>query len=137
MSVYLLDSNAISELIRNPHGAVYKEQLRVAADPANRLLASIITACEVRFGAFKKGFRRLNERVDELFATVKVVPFTSGADIAYAHLRSDLERRGQLIGPNDMLIAAHALALGAILVTDNVREFKRVKGLKIENWLRA
>jgi tRNA(fMet)-specific endonuclease VapC len=60
-----------------------------------------------------------------------------GADIVYAELRADLEKRGQLIGPNDMLIAAHALALDAILVTDNVREFKRVKGLRIENWLRS
>ena len=136
MPVYLLDSNAISELIRNPRGAVYREQRRVTADPANRLIASIITACEVRFGAAKKGSSRLDQRVEELFTTVKVVPFTAGADIAYAHLRSDLERRGQLIGPNNMLIAAHALALDAILVTDNVREFKRVKGLKIENWLR-
>jgi tRNA(fMet)-specific endonuclease VapC len=75
--------------------------------------------------------------VEQSLATVEIVPLSSGADETYAVLRADLERKGQLIGPNDMLIAAHALALDAILVTDNVREFKRVKGLKIENWLRA
>jgi tRNA(fMet)-specific endonuclease VapC len=75
--------------------------------------------------------------MDRTLKAVRVVPLSTGADAAYAVLRTDLERKGQLIGPNDMLIAAHALALDAILVTDNVREFKRVKGLKIENWLRA
>jgi tRNA(fMet)-specific endonuclease VapC len=84
----------------------------------------------------KKGSAPLAQRVDRALASVEVVPLAAGADDAYAVLRSDLERRGQLIGQNDMLIAAHALALAAILVTDNVREFKRVKGLKIENWLR-
>jgi tRNA(fMet)-specific endonuclease VapC len=74
--------------------------------------------------------------VNRALASVEVVALSSGADAAYATLRSDLECKGQLIGQNDMLIAAHALALDAILVTDNVREFKRIKGLRIENWLR-
>ena len=68
---------------------------------------------------------------------MEVAPLSAGADHAYATLRADLELRGLVIGQNDMLIAAHALALDAILVTDNVREFKRVKGLKVENWLRS
>jgi tRNA(fMet)-specific endonuclease VapC len=84
----------------------------------------------------KKGSRTLSERVDQTLTSVEIVPLLVGVDATYAVLRTDLERRGKLIGPNDMLIAAHALALDAILVTDNVREFKRVKGLKIENWLR-
>ena len=136
MPAYLLDSNALSELIRNPGGSVSQQFERKASDPANELLTSIVTACELRYGAVRKGSRILAERVDRTLISVKVVPLLVGVDATYAVLRTDLERRGQLIGPNDMLIAAHALALGAILVTDNVREFKRVKGLKIENWLR-
>jgi tRNA(fMet)-specific endonuclease VapC len=137
MPAYLLDSNALSDLIRNPGGAVSREFERKAADPSNELLTSIVTACEIRYGALKKGSRMLSERIDRTLDSVRVVPLSTGADAAYAVLRTDLERKGQLIGPNDMLIAAHALALDAILVTDNVREFKRIKGLRIENWLRA
>jgi tRNA(fMet)-specific endonuclease VapC len=137
MPAYMLDSNALSELIRNPGGSVSRQFESQAVDPANRLLTSIITACEIRYGVVRKGSRILSGRVEQSLATVEIVPLPSGADETYAVLRADLERKGQLIGPNDMLIAAHALALDAILVTDNVREFKRVKGLKIENWLRA
>jgi tRNA(fMet)-specific endonuclease VapC len=137
MPAYLLDSNALSELIRNPGGTVSNHFERKASDPANKLLTSIVTACELRYGAAKKGSQTLSERVDQTLLAVKVVSLSAGADIAYAVLRSDLEQKGQLIGPNDLLIAAHAIALDAILVTDNVREFKRVKGLRVENWLRA
>src|SRR5271167_3449145 len=101
MTAYLLDSNALSDLIRNPGGAVARKQRLIAAHPTNRVLTSIIAACEVRYGAVKKDSKKLSERVDQLLATVRVVPFTAGADVAYAHLRTDLERRGQLIGPND------------------------------------
>ena len=134
MSTYMLDSNALSNLIRDPYGPVSQQFERTVADPSNQTLTSIVTACELRYGAMKKGSKRLSERVDWLLATVKVVPLSAGADATYAVLRTDLERKGQLIGPNDMLIAAHALALDAILVTDNVREFKRVKGLKVQAW---
>ena len=137
MPAYMLDSNALSELIRNPGGSVSRAFERKAVDPANRLLASIVTVCEIRYGVAKKGSRILSVRVEQSLAALKVVPLSTGADVTYAVLRTELERKGQLIGPNDMLIAAHALALDAILVTDNVREFKRVKGLRIENWLRA
>lgn len=137
MSTYLLDSNALSELIRNPRGAVSQQFERVGLDPSNELLTSIVTACEIRYGVLKKGSKGLAERADRALAAVRVVSLSAGADEAYAILRTDLERRGQLIGPNDMLIAAHALALGAILVTDNTREFKRIKCLRVENWLRS
>ncbi len=137
MPAYMLDSNALSELIRNPGGSVSRAFERKAVDPANRLLASIVTVCEIRYGVVRKGSRILSARVEQSLAALEVVPLSTGADVTYAVLRTDLERKGQLIGPNDMLIAAHALALDAILVTDTVREFKRVKGLRIENWLRA
>lgn len=137
MPAYLLDSNVLSEIMRNPHGDAAQVFRRRELEPASRMLTSIIVACEMRYGAAKKGSTALAQRVHQALASVEVVPLATGGDDAYAALRTDLERRGQLIGQNDMLIAAHALALDAILVTDNVREFKRVKGLRIENWLRA
>jgi tRNA(fMet)-specific endonuclease VapC len=137
MPAYLLDSNSFSELIRNPFGQVATTYRRKAADPDSRLLTSIVVACEVRYGAEKKGSPSLTQRIGRLLASMEVAPLSTGVDDAYAVLRSDLERRGQIVEQNDMLIAAHALALDAILVTDNVREFRRAKGLRVENWLRA
>ena len=136
MRFYLLDSNVLSELMRNPRGTVAQKLEGVAADADAHLITSIVVASEMRYGAVKKGSVPLAERVDRLLASIEVAPLALGADAAYAILRADLERKGQLIGPNDMLIAAHAIALDAILVTDNVGEFKRVKGLRLENWLR-
>jgi tRNA(fMet)-specific endonuclease VapC len=125
------------DILKNPAGRTAREHQRVTDDPENEVMVSIITVCELRYGVLKKGSKRLAERVDETLAGVRVVALDLGVDLAYAELRTELERKGQLIGPNDMLIAAHALALNAILVTDNVREFKRVKGLRLENWLRS
>ena len=136
MPTYLLDSNILSDIVRNPQGASSRTFGRRAFEPDAELITSIIVACEMRFGVAKKGSTSLAQRVERVLASVAVMPLASGADAAYATLRADLESRGQPIGQNDMLIAAHALALGAILVTDNTREFKRIKGLRVENWLR-
>jgi tRNA(fMet)-specific endonuclease VapC len=137
MPIYLLDSNVLSDMMRNPRGPAARIFERKASEPGSRLQTGIIVACEMRYGVAKRESASLAQRVDRALASVEVVPLAAGGDEAYAALRSDLERRGQSIGQNDMLIAAHALALDAILVTDNVREFKRVKGLRIENWLRT
>ena len=137
MSTYLLDTNALSELVRNPAGPVAAVYRVKAKDPESILITSIVVACEVRYGIAKNYSAWVEQRVNEVLARISIESLVVGADDAYASIRADLERRGQVIGQNDMLIAAHALALNAILVTDNVREFKRVKGLRIENWLRA
>jgi tRNA(fMet)-specific endonuclease VapC len=137
MPTYLIDTNVLSEIVKNPGGRAAREHQRVTEDSANEVLISIIAACELRFGVMKKGSSRLAARIDELLAGTRIASLNAGADQTYAHLRADLERRGQIIGQNDMLIAAHAIALEAILVTDNVREFRRVKGLRVENWLRG
>jgi tRNA(fMet)-specific endonuclease VapC len=137
MPAYLLDSNAISEMMRNPFGPVARIYRNKESDPDARLLTSIVSAGELRYGAAKKRSPLLSQRVDRMLSSIEIAPLAPDADAEYATLRAELERKGQLIGPNDMLIAAHALALDAILVTDNVREFKRVKGLRIENWLRS
>jgi tRNA(fMet)-specific endonuclease VapC len=131
---YLLDVNTISEFIRNPGGFVSK---RLAVVGEATVCTSIVVACELRFGAKKKGSARLEERVDEVLASLEVLPLDKEADRHYAEIRTHLSREGRPIGANDLLIAAHTLALDLILVTDNVDEFARVPGLAIENWLAA
>lgn len=98
---------------------------------------SIIVLAELRFGFAKKNSRRLSARLEGMLDELSVQPWGDPTDRYYADIRADLERSGQPIGANDMLIAAHALALDCILVTDNEREFARVPGLRVENWLKA
>ncbi len=131
---YLLDSNSMSDLIRHPGGKVAR-RFAVVGEPV--VCTSIIVACELRFGAAKKGSSELSIRIDQLLASFNVLPLDREADRHYAEIRTHLSRKGQSIGSNDLLIAAHTLALDLILVTDNVDEFARVPGLPIENWLAA
>ena len=137
MPIYLLDTNALSELVRNPNGSVAATYRVKAKEPESVLLTSIIVACEVRYGLAKNYSAWVEQRANEVLSRIPAEPLGAGTDDHYAAIRTDLERRGLIIGQNDMLIAAHALALNAVLVTDNTREFRRVKGLRVENWLRA
>jgi tRNA(fMet)-specific endonuclease VapC len=133
MPLYLLDTNISSDVIRNPEGSCAE---RMKSEPADRLCTSIVLAAELRFRAAKKGAPQLSLRVNRLLDSLAILPLEPGADLYYATLRCDLERRGLPIGANDMLIAAHALALKAILVSDNIAEFARVANLNAQNWLR-
>lgn len=99
------------------------------------MCTSIVVACELRYGAAKKGSRRLSTRVDELLSAVEVLPIDRGVDAKSGEIRAALEKAGAPIGANDYLIAAHALAAELTLVTDNIVEFSRVPGLTVENWL--
>ncbi len=129
---YLLDTNIVSELMRDPHGAVTR---RIARVGEGSVCTSIIVACELRYGAAKKGSARLTQQLETLLEVLPILSLEPPVDRRYGELRADLERRGTLIGPNDLLIAVQALALGLVLVTDNVQEFRRVKGLEVKNWL--
>jgi tRNA(fMet)-specific endonuclease VapC len=129
---YMLDTNVISDLIRNPKGKAAK---RIARVGENNICTSIIVAAELRYGCAKKGSERLLKSVEDLLAEIDVLPFESPADVEYGNIRSELENAGKPIGANDFLIAAHAAAVNATIVTANVDEFKRVRGLKVENWL--
>jgi len=130
---FLLDTNAIADLIRHPQGRVAE---RIASVGQASVCTSIIVASEVRFGAAKRGSAELAARCDAALRVLEVVPFASPADEVYARVRAHLQARGRLISGNDMLIAAHALALGCTVVTDNEREFARVEDLPRVNWLR-
>jgi tRNA(fMet)-specific endonuclease VapC len=129
---YLLDTNIISELIRNPFGPAARriEQLR-----PKEIFTSIVVAAELRYGCAKKGSAKLLAKVDSVLETIPVLPLDIPADAEYGGIRAELETAGRLIGANDLLIAAHAYSLGLTLVTDNTREFNRIRGLKVENWL--
>jgi tRNA(fMet)-specific endonuclease VapC len=130
---YLLDTNVVSDLVRNPQGKVAQ---RIRAVGEARVSTSIIVAAELRYGAAKKASARLSAQLEAVLSALDVLPFEPPADALYAALRTALEEVGTPMGANDMLIAAHALALGCTIVTDNEREFARVRGLSCENWLR-
>jgi len=129
---HLLDTNIISDLVRNPTGAVYQQ---ISAVGETNICTSIVVACELRFGARKSGSLRLQKRVEQILELMSVAPIDAPVDSHYAEIRTWLEQQGTPIGPNDLLIAAHALALDATLVSANVREFERVPDLQIINWL--
>jgi tRNA(fMet)-specific endonuclease VapC len=130
---YLLDTNIVADLIRNPQGRV---AARIREVGEAEVCTSIIVAAELRYGATKKGSPRLSAQVGAVLGALDVLPFEPPADTVYGRLRAQLERAGQPIGANDLLIAAHAVALGDALVTANQREFARIKDLPCENWLR-
>lgn len=131
---YLLDTNIVSELARNPQGSV---ATHISAAGIERIGVSIVVACEVRFGITKGVSTRLADRLEVILAGIELIPLDRPVDEHYADIRTFLESNGTPIGPNDLLIAAHTRALGRVLVTNNVREFSRVPALDVENWLHA
>lgn len=130
---YLLDTNLISDLVRNPQGRVAE---RISKVGEAQVCTSIIVAAELRYGATKKGSPRLTAQLEAVLGALDVLPFETPADAAYGLIRTRLEQAGKLIGGNDLLIAAQAVALGCTIVTDNEREFIRIDSLPRENWLR-
>jgi tRNA(fMet)-specific endonuclease VapC len=129
---YLLDTNVLSHLVRQPQGSV---AARIAEVGEDAVLTSIVVACELRYGTAKRGSKRLTRQVDAVLGAMTILPLEAGVDRHYAAIRTALERKGTPIGAHDMLIAAHARSVGAICVTANLAEFKRVPALKVENWL--
>jgi tRNA(fMet)-specific endonuclease VapC len=130
---YLLDTNIVSDLVRDPNGRVAAAIARVGAAAVS---TSIIVAAELRFGAEKKRSVQLANQIETILKKLPVLPLEPPVDEFYAKARVALEAAGTPISGNDMLIAAQALNEDMTVVTDNVREFSRVPGLKIENWLR-
>ncbi len=129
---YLFDTNACADYLNGRHPPVIERVQRCR--PGDIVISSIVEA-ELRYGVHRSTQQRTNlSRVEALIAAFPVVPFDSTAAAAYGRIRHLLEASGTPIGPNDILIAAHALALGLVVVTDNVGEFARVKGLAVENW---
>jgi tRNA(fMet)-specific endonuclease VapC len=130
---FLLDTNILSDLVRHPHGRIRD---RIKDVGQQNICTSIVVAAELRYGAAKKDSSRLTMQLDTILRAIDVLALDQPADTVYGRLRARLERAGQSIGANDLLIAAHALALGHTVVTDNKREFSRIDNLHVENWLR-
>ena len=131
MKRHLLDTNVLSQLVRQPQGEVAH---KIAEIGEAAVCTSVIVACELRYGAAKKASPRLSAQIEAILGAIEILPFDVPADAAYADLRIALEQAGTPIGPNDMLIAADALAHDCVLVTANVREFSPVPGLSVVSW---
>ncbi len=130
---FLLDTNILSDLVRHPHGRIF-DQIKDVGE--QNICTSIVVAAELRYGAAKKDSSRLTMQLEAILHAIDVLAFEQPADAVYGELRTRLERAGESIGANDLLIAAHALTLDHTMVTDNEREFSRIKNLRVENWSR-
>ena len=131
---YLLDTNILSHLIRNPSGPVFDRLKSILPATA---CTSIIVSAEIRFGLRKGASKKLQiqaEKVLEAMA-MDILPLEKPVDLHYGEIRAILYQTGKPIGGNDLFIAAHARALDLTLVSANVREFSRVPSLRVENWL--
>jgi len=128
----MLDTNIVSNVLRWPNG---RAGVRIRTFARGELCISAIVAAELQFGAVKIGSQRLADQLRAAARLYDILPLDQGMVGAYGQLRTHLERAGTPIGPLDTLIAAHALTLDLTLVTANVREFTRVPGLRVENWL--
>jgi tRNA(fMet)-specific endonuclease VapC len=131
--LFLLDTNIVSNLIRQPQGRI-ADRIKIVGD--SNVCTSIVVAAQLRYGATKKASARLTAQVEAVLAVIDTLPFDSPADEIYRSIRTQLELAGTPIGGYDLIIAAQAVALDLTLVTDNDKEFSRIGGLRVENWLR-
>ena len=134
---YMLDTNTVVYVLNaRPHHQAVIERFR--QEDARDMVVSSITLAELRYGIEKSVQRETNRSaLRRLLGALNVAPFEERAADRYGAVRAHLEADGQSIGPLDTLIAAHALCLDLILVTNNMREFSRVHGLRVENWVPA
>ncbi len=130
--MYLLDTNICVYAIRHRPEQVFR---RLSGSAGELVALSVVTAFELEIGALRAQGRGYSEAIRKFLEVFPVLPLEDSAREAYGRLRTSLERQGERIGAHDMLIAAHAIAVGATLVTNNEKEFRRVKGLRIENWV--
>jgi tRNA(fMet)-specific endonuclease VapC len=129
---YLLDTDTCIYVVKHkPAGTLKRFEQTRAGDVG----MSVVTYLELVYGASKSGHAEANlAHIEQLIDLIPVLPLDSAVGRHCGNLRTQLERSGSRIGAHDLLIAAHALSLGLIVVTNNVREFGRVRGLRIENW---
>ena len=132
--LYMLDTNICAYILRERPRSV-KEKLKLVSEAGAQLGLSSIVVSGLFYGAFRKGSPRLLKVIEDFVEAFEIFNFDSRAAREYGKLRAELEKRGEIIGPYDLQIAAHALALNAVLVTNNEKEFRRIAHLKVENWL--
>lgn len=133
MPGYMLDTNICIYLMKAVPPAALRDKFDALAD---ELCISVVTLAELRFGAEKSMRReRSLQALDDFVANLEVLPFGHNAAIHYGQLRAELGRAGTPCGLHDTQIGAHARSEGLIVVTNNLREFARMPGLRVENWL--
>lgn len=132
--LYMLDTNMCSYIIRNKPQSI-KEKLK-AVEKDHTIALSTVVVSELIYGAKKKGSEKLFDLVLSFVENFQIMDFDKNSALAYATIRVELENSGNIIGSNDLFIAAHAKGSDAILVTNNTKEFERVEGLQLENWVR-
>jgi tRNA(fMet)-specific endonuclease VapC len=131
--LYMLDTDTCAFVLRRSSDVLVQ---RMQAVPLREQVISVVTYAELLYGVEVSSKKKVNRAaVDELVMYLTVLDWPRVAADHYAHIRADLKKKGALIGANDLLIAAHALAVGAVVVTNNTKDFSRVKGLQLENWL--
>jgi tRNA(fMet)-specific endonuclease VapC len=133
---WMLDTNILSKVIKFPHEALGQRLRDYFDQQPGTLVTSMVVECELRFGAARVESTVLTKKISDLLRLIPVLPLNHDVVQHYATIRTHLEKAGTPIGPNDTLIAAHALALDCTLVSDNDTEFLRVPGLRVENWLK-
>lgn len=129
----MLDTNIVSNFMREPYGKASTIALSRGMD---RICTSIVVAGELWYGAEKQGSGRLRKEVEQVLSRLTVLDLNPPVERKYGVTRTQLQSQGGLIGGNDMWIAAHAMAEGLTLITDDEADFSRIEGLAIENWLR-
>lgn len=130
--MYLLDTNICIYVINHKPAQVFEKFKQFQL---GQLAVSSITASELAFGVEKSGSERNKQALNKFLIPLEIVPYDEQAIWSYARIRQQLQSKGQTIGSLDMLIAGHALALDTVLVTNNTKEFERIEGLKLENWV--
>jgi tRNA(fMet)-specific endonuclease VapC len=130
---YLLDTNVVSFHIRQSSPRLLRRLRRV---PASAVALSVVTEMEIRFGLARNPRLRIAPLVEDFLAGMTILPLDSEVAAVYARIRAGLTAKGTPIGPLDTMIGAHALAIGATLVTNDAREFRRIPGLRVVDWTR-
>ena len=128
---YLLDTNTVSFHIRRSSAALDRRLRRTRAAQVG---LSVVTEMELRYGLARNPRLRIAPLVEQFLSGITVLPLTSEVARAYGRIRAALEEAGSPIGPLDLMIASQALAARATLVTNNTKEFRRVRGLRCEDW---
>ena len=128
---FLLDTNTVSFHIRRSSPHLLRRLRRAKAE---EVALSVITEMEIRFGLARNPGLRIAPLVEQFLSGIRILPLTSDAAVHYARARAQLEAAGTPIGPLDLMIAAQGLAFGATVVTTNLKEFRRVRGLRCEDW---
>lgn len=132
MPRYMLDTDTCSYIMKRSSDTVLKHLQKV---PVDEVCISVITKSELLFGVEMSPRRQHDEAALTAFMQyIDVLDFPDEASVHYARIRADLHKAGKMIGANDLFIAAHARSMGLVLVTNNTREFKRVRNLAVENW---